>query len=266
MTNPQWFPLATAAATALAALVAAAVALRSANLSSRTTFQSSYTKDRLDVVGRFLDSVDAVLDDPTPGTRAKVKSESLRVRILFHPGGPPVDVAKQITNAVVNLVEHDKLKETEEEQVFRKLWDHVQLEKAMIEDHGGDDEPTLGWVLDELMRLRAEDDQVVKDGKPESDREEELQLINGSLAAMGQPEWLRVGMALGSGHRRDQLRKLRQRDQKARNVIDAGREDFVAAAGNWLAGPPVLYRSRSTSRVLPGTSRYSRLRLLRSRS
>jgi hypothetical protein len=264
MTNTEWFPLATAVATALAALVAAVVALRSADLSSRTTLQSSYTKDRLDVVGRFLDSVDAVLDDPTPDTRAKVKSEFLRVRIMFHPWGPPVHVAKRITDAVKNLIEKEALKPSKEEQMFHKLWHDVQSEKAVIEDHGDDAEPKLGWVLEEVMRLRAEDDQAVKYGKPEPDRDVELHQINSDLAALGKPDWLQVWMALGSGQRRDQLAKLRQRDQEARNAMDAGREEFVTAVGDWLASPPALDSSRSTGRVLPGARWYGRL--LRTRS
>ncbi|MER5200281.1 hypothetical protein ACWD3J_36710 [Streptomyces sp. NPDC002755] len=266
MTNPEWFPLATAAATALAALVAAVVALRSADLSSRTTFQSSYTKDRLDVVGRFLDSVDAVLDDPTPDTRARVKSEFLRVRVVFHPGGPPVHIAKQITAAVENLAGKDELNPSEEERMLHKLRDDVQRETAMIEERGDDAEPALGWVLEEVMKLRAEDDQAVKDGRPESDREQELHMIESDLVGLGKPGWLQVGVVLGSAQRREMLGKLRQRDQEARHAMDAGREEFVTAAGDWLAGPPALDGPRGTVRVLPGTRWYCRLRLLRSRS
>ncbi|MFF4557913.1 hypothetical protein [Streptomyces sp. NPDC001422] len=264
MTNPEWFPLATAAATALAALVAALVALRSADLSSRTTFQSSYTKDRLDVVGRFLDAVDAVLDDPTLDTRARVKSEFLRVRVVFYPGGPPVHIAKQITAALENLAGRDLLRPSDEEQMLHKLRKDVQDETAAIEEHGGDAEPALGWVWEEVIKLRAEDDQALKDGKQESDREQELHEIEGDLVGLGAPDWLQVRVALGSAQRRETLRKLRQRDQEARNTMTAGREEFVTAAGEWLAS--LLDGHGGTARVPRGTRRYRRLRLLSSRS
>ncbi|MFF9496543.1 hypothetical protein [Streptomyces flaveolus] len=159
-------------------------------------------------------------------------------------------------------MEKDALKPSEEELMLRKLWNNVQNEKAALEEHGDDTEPELGWVLEEVMRLRAEDDQAVKDGKPESDREVELHQIDSQLAAQGKPDWLQVWKALGSAQRRNRLWKLRQRDQEARNAMAAGREEFVTAAGNWLAGPPALDSSRGTGRA----RWYSRLRLRRSRS
>ncbi|WP_164873033.1 hypothetical protein [Streptomyces resistomycificus] len=153
-----------------------------------------------------------------------------------------------------------------EQRMLHKLRDDVQRETAMIEERGDDAEPALGWVLEEVMKLRAEDDQAVKDGKRESDREHELHMIESDLVGLGKPDWLQVGVALGSAQRREMLAKLRQRDQEARNAMAAGREEFVTAAGDWLAGPPPLDGPRGTVRVLPGTRWHCRLRLLRSRS
>ncbi|MFJ4519210.1 hypothetical protein [Streptomyces sp. NPDC088816] len=268
MTNPEWFPLATAAATALAAVVAAVVALRSAGLSSRTAFQSSYTKDRLDVVGRFLDALDAVLADPAPSTRARVKSEFLRVRVVFHPGGSPVDVAKQIVAAVDNLIGNEALKPAEEERMFDRLWNDVRAEQAGLEERGDDAEPQLKWVLEEVMRLRAEDDQAVKDGKrgPDRDLDKDLLMMDRDLDGVGGPAWLNVWVAVGSGWDREQRRKQRERHRDARNAVVKGREVFVTAVGEWLAEPPSLNGTRGTDHALPGTRWSGRLRLLRGRS
>ncbi|MET8945418.1 hypothetical protein ABZX30_17995 [Streptomyces sp. NPDC004542] len=253
MTNPEWFPLVTAAATALGAAVAAVIgrlssrtALQIGQLSSLTAFESSYTKDRLDAVIRFLDSVETVLADPRPDTRAKVKSEFLRVRIVLHPGGPPVDVARQIVTRLDHLMGSDALRPSDEEKMLEKLLKHVRDEQGAIEEHGADDPPQLKWVLDEVIKLRAEDDQAVREGKAARDREQQLEEIEHDLQGQLTPDWLNVRVALGSAEERKQRRQREKRHREACVAVAGGRERFVTATEEWLAERPALLGRRDS--------------------
>ncbi|MEV5784562.1 hypothetical protein AB0L42_26665 [Streptomyces sp. NPDC052287] len=273
MANPDWFPLATAAATTLAALVAAAVALRSAmvssrtaarvaDLASRTTLQSSYTQNRLETASLFLEAVEAVIDDPSPATRRRLRARLLRVQLVFQPAGSPVEIAERIYHQAGDLLSNKALGDHKREgEMLRQLETSAGYEEIMIEDprnHIPADDVSMVLVRDEILKIRDEDDQALKDKKPALDRDDAIYGIEHNFPDGTTPDWLSVPTLLAPAEQRAARGNRLSQDRRARHDMRTGCEDFVREAGQWLSEPPPLKAPRGAGRKLSGLRLHGR--------
>ncbi|MEU7115063.1 hypothetical protein [Streptomyces sp. NPDC046182] len=196
------------------------------------------------------------MDDPQHKTKDTVWSEFHRIQVAFHPGGAPVDVAREMRDTVVDLMTHDELKPAAGVEALEKLRLMVDRDRWMAEDSGSDKEPEFQWLLDAVMGFRHKDARAVQDNTARPDLDKEVYGIEQHLGFNGPP--LDVRLLLGSAAARAEDHARRLRNAAAIDALERGRADFVAAAGEWVNNPPALRKARNgiEARSLPpGSSR-----------